>query len=614
MGRSAWLDRAIEEEYLPFICSLKNTPGNRKKLQQFTESMREHWVSDHNKPKLTQQQRLMDMTRRAIKDALGNDHWSLDLVKLSKQEYTEINDLKQARVADRNEQVQFLDRPEDIVSRAVELIGRPDWASVAAGLAVLTGRRCAELLSTASFEVKSKYSVTFTGALKRRGEKGLVFEIPTLTSAERVVDAIARLRIELPQAISISARDVNAKYGQSVAKACDRYFQDLVPTRPGSDSLYTHLFRSVYACIATFWYCPTTVNETEFKAAIQGHFQILDEDNPQLRRSLAASRHYSDYEIADSVIAKYNGKRKGIKLGNKNVQPIEMFARSHEGSATHSQQSEAKPEQESFSTRRKVGQIRIFQDTRSRWNQILEQFAPEPGNQQEKSEKLLEWIEAKLAQSEIAQDELPPSTPEEKESLIEKCATSSDELKEPEKINEYTVDVSSPQVVTARLTAPSVITTDDPLRQDIQQLIGAISNLVSLQQAAMSNTGSIDRVSDKPTVSPAQRKPNSTDVSGTSELTPLGRVKASMQDSQKLIDTWIEAIMNYNNATDRRHDQKWAITISLLKSVGGSQPRVIKTLQQRHDISEHHHTHQLDPEKHNLKHRGKLKISDVIKI
>lgn len=272
MGRSAWLDLAIANEYIPFILSLENSKRDRQKLQDFTQQMRDRWATQHSKPRLEQQQRLMDMTRRAIKDALGEEHWSLDIVRLSKQEYAEINDRKQSRVADRNEQVQFIHHPEEIVRRAVQLIGEQDWADIAAGLAVLTGRRSAELLSTAQFELKSKWSVTFTGAVKRRGETGLSFEIPTLTTAKRVVDAIAKLRRELPEATNLPADQVNAKYGQAVARVCDQHFADLVPTRPGEDNLYTHLFRSVYACIATFWYCPPTVNETEFKAAIQGHY------------------------------------------------------------------------------------------------------------------------------------------------------------------------------------------------------------------------------------------------------------------------------------------------------------------------------------------------------
>jgi hypothetical protein len=81
------------------------------------------------------------------------------------------------------------------------------------------------------------------------------------------------------------------------------------------------LFRAVYASIASFWYCPPSVNETEFRAAIQGHFQILDEHNPELRRSLSASRHYA----GDRIVELHKGKRKGIKLGHGDIVPIEMF-------------------------------------------------------------------------------------------------------------------------------------------------------------------------------------------------------------------------------------------------------------------------------------------------
>lgn len=85
------------------------------------------------------------------------------------------------------------------------------------------------------------------------------------------------------------------------------------------------MFRAVYATIATFWYCPAKVDPVEFRAAIQGHYAVLDAKNPSLRRSLTASRHYSDFEIADSVIAEYGGKRKGIKLGINGVEPLEVF-------------------------------------------------------------------------------------------------------------------------------------------------------------------------------------------------------------------------------------------------------------------------------------------------
>jgi len=570
MGRSAWLDHAIAHEYLPFIQSLDDSQSNRQKLQEFTVQMRDRWGTQHSKPRLDQQQRLMDMTRRAIKDALGENHWSLEVVGLSKQEYAEINDRKQGNVAKRNEQVQFLDDPDAIVARAVMLLEEPDWADVAAGLAVLTGRRSAELLSTARFEIKSKWSVTFTGAVKRRREKGLAFEIPTLTTAKRVVNAIEKLRRELPQAVNLPANEVNAKYGQAVARSCDRHFQDLVPTRPCKDNLYTHLFRSVYACIATFWYCPPSVDATEFKAAIQGHFQILDEENGELKRSLMASRHYSDYEIADKVIAIYNGKRKGIKLGHGGVMAIEMFSQAS--------LEQARQALEALPPRRKLGQLRIFQEERDRWLKVMEQIAPE-GTQPEKAQKLLEWIEERLNRADLPQE----------------AQENTQQMESTEEVPQQVVEAQKPQA-------------DDPLRQDIQQLVGAIQHLVALQQATISQPApKAKRIqSEKPL--PKAEKPPSAPAESTK------RTKSSTENSQRLIDDWIQAIMDYNDQPDRLHDQKWAITISLLKSVGGSQPRIEKTLKEREDIREHHQKHQIDPEKHNLKHRGKRKITDVIKV
>jgi hypothetical protein len=570
MGRSAWLDHAIAHEYLPFIQALDDSEGDRQKLQEFTASVRDRWGTQRSKPRLDQQQRLMDMTRRAIKDALGEDHWSLEIVGLSKQEYAEINDRKQGNVAKRNEQVQFIDDPDAIVARAVKLIEEPDWADIAAGLAVLTGRRSAELLSTARFEVKSKWSVTFRGAVKRRGEKGLAFEIPTLTTAKRVVTAIEKLRQELPQAVNLPADEVNAKLGQAVARSCDQNFQGLVPTREGKDNLYTHLFRSVYACIATFWYCPVTVDATEFKAAIQGHFQILDEENGELKRSLMASRHYSDYEIADQVIALYNGKRKGIKLGHGGVVAIEMFSQAS--------LEQARQALDALPPRRKVGQLRIFQEERDRWVKVMEQIASD-GTQPEKAQKVLEWIEARLEQAD-----LPQAAEEDKEQ-----GESVQEAFQP------AVEVQKPQG-------------DDPLRQDIQQLVEAIQQLVALQQAATPQPApKVKQVqAEKP-----QPKP---EKSSSDETGQTKRTKSSTENSQRLIDDWIQAIMDYNDVPERRHDDKWAITISLLKSVGGSQPRIEKTLKEREEIRQHHQKHQIDSNKHNLKHRGKHRITDVISV
>ena len=241
----------------------------------------------------------------------------------TKEEWTDINMPSEQAVGRRT--AKPIADPEEIARRAALLLKSNSWSEIAAGLAVVTGRRAAEVMQTAQFEQASQWSVWFTGALKRRGEEiELRFEIPTLVKAASVISATKRLR-QAVDTSGMSNREINRAYSYAIAQACDRTFTDLVPSREGKDNLYTHLFRAVYSTIATFWYCPTEVPELEFRAAIQGHYQILEEGQTELRRKIAASRHYFDYEIADKVIAAHKGQRKGVKLERPGVEVISGF-------------------------------------------------------------------------------------------------------------------------------------------------------------------------------------------------------------------------------------------------------------------------------------------------
>lgn len=270
----------------------------------------------------TQQKDYLSDVRNAIK-VLDPNHEALEVVDFDKETWTQINNRSSDRLAERK--TKFIDDPDAIVNRASVLLGSYHWSEIAAGLAVVTGRRCTEVIKTAQFEYKTPYSVIFTGSLKRKGEPvECVFEIPTLCKSEKVIEAISSLRKYLGTELEqLSPRQVSRRYGQAVASKCDRYFSKLVPPREDKDNLYTHLFRAVYATIASYWYCPTTVPEIEFRAAIQGHYQILDEKNPQLRRSIAAGRNYFDYKISDGS-GNIDG-RLGIKLHLPDVEVLTQF-------------------------------------------------------------------------------------------------------------------------------------------------------------------------------------------------------------------------------------------------------------------------------------------------
>jgi Telomere resolvase len=316
-----WL-QALVDEYLPAIAGLQHTDAGRAEAIVWANWMRQKWA-DYGLADLKQQRNLMTDVRRAIKTRLGTDHVALEAMNFTMAEWTAMNEPIAAQAARRNENVVLLENPEAIVAQAVRLLGSREWAEIAAGLVVVTGRRSTEILGSAAFLPKSQWSVLFSGALKRRGEvQRLTFEIPTLTTAERVIAALAKLRSICP-ADGLTAELINRKYSHAVASACDRHFSDLVPKRDGRDNLFTHLFRSVYAAIATFWYAPPTVDATEYKAAIQGHYAILETTDSSLRRSIAASRHYNDYKIAD-LKGNIDG-RQGIKLGYGGVEVIDVF-------------------------------------------------------------------------------------------------------------------------------------------------------------------------------------------------------------------------------------------------------------------------------------------------
>jgi hypothetical protein len=316
-----WLQPLVDE-YLQAVAPLQHSEDDRAQAITWAHWMRQRWAK-HGLADLKQQRNLMTDVRGAIKSRLGTDHVALETMNFTIEEWTTINAPIAEQVALRNENVVLLNNPDAIVALAVRLLESRQWADIAAGLVVLTGRRSSEILATAEFKVKSQWSVRFTGALKRRGEvQRLSFEIPTLTTAERVVRALDKLRAICPSH-GLSAQQINQKYAHAVASACDRHFTDLVPKRQGRENLFTHLFRSVYAAIATLWFAPASVDASEYKAAIQGHYALLEEPDSDLRRSLTASRHYNDYKIADA-----NGNidgRQGIKLGHGGVGVIDAF-------------------------------------------------------------------------------------------------------------------------------------------------------------------------------------------------------------------------------------------------------------------------------------------------
>lgn len=393
-----WLKKLYDHQFFPAVAPLGHTPQDRQISEQWSAWMKQQW-HDYGLKQLKQQRNLMTEVRQALKQQLGEDHVVVETMNFSRDEWIQINLSINDRVAARNEHQSLIEQPDAIVDRAKLLLDSEDWAEVAAGLAVITGRRCTELLQTAEFTYASPYSVWFTGALKRRKEAMEIrFEIPTLASAKQAIAALKTLRKKV-DTVDLALETINRKYSPAVAKACDRHFAELIPQRAGRGNLYTHLFRTIYARIATYWYAPPTVADVEYMAAIQGHFLIQNEPDSTLRRSLASTRHYNDYKIGDGR-GNIDG-RQGIRLQDPGVQVLRIFQSDApplepEPSMEWKEQPMIRPiKGKRKPQKRDISTLKLYQDERDRWLQILDQLEAN-GTQQDKMSILLEWIEQSL--------------------------------------------------------------------------------------------------------------------------------------------------------------------------------------------------------------------------
>jgi hypothetical protein len=661
VARTQWLHQLLAE-HLPALMELSDSKEDLEIAKQWDSFLKQKFAERGLVSPAQQKNRITDV-RNAIK-VIDPHHPALNIVGFTASEWIEINSLASAESTNRT--TQFLADPDAIAELAARLLQSRIWSEVAAGLAVVTGRRISEILKTAEFTSKSTYSVIFAGAVKRRDESvPLTFEIPTLVPANTVIDAIAKLRGWLDTS-NMTNRQINERYEQAVAQVCDRYFRALVPLRSGKGNLYTHLFRAVYATIATHWFCPPTISDLEFRAYIQGHFQILNETNQQKRTSMAAQRHYWDYKIENGR-GNVDG-RLGIKLQQTGVRVLEAFERP-----------------QAITIKEDLGHkvhLRVFNDDRTHLASIQSQF--DLNSRADTFHLVLE-----LAQSLLNAAELMNLTPQQltskladlsqtsdgeqtdlsaEESTQEPSMNSEDLLKWPPLNNpefskagdenqrelitnkssgvgnvdedeKEAVDLTTlPPVGKERMTTtqesklldkdPQTATVDSLLlermarqQQSMENLTGAIHSLVSV--LAPSNTSSSfvsektqsDLKSDVKSSSKASSQPTASRISNDSSTTKneISSRKRRGELSRQKVHQYIDRIMAYNDVLDRPHADKWLITIAALKRLTHCGQSVIYDVMgdRQSDILFHHDKHQLG-QYHNQKGKNSPLIESLI--
>jgi hypothetical protein len=635
-----WLQKLVNQ-YLPAVERLTHDPDDRALALTLAEAMKQAWVK-HGFASLKQQHSLMTAVRGAIKAQLGEDHIAFETMNFSTEEWIEINRTTSQRVANQNANQVILDPTtvNAIVTRATNLLGSREWAEIAAGLVVLTGRRSAEVLKTASFEYKTEFSVMFTGSLKRKGEETLLsFEIPTLCQAQYVIKAWSKLRQILPTS-ELTNVQVNQRYADDVAKVCDRAFADLVQPVEGREKLYSHLFRKIYATIATYFYCPAAVDEAEFRAEIQGHFSGHESLSLAERRSIASDRHYRSYVIQDQ-----NGNmRKGIRLTWQGVQVIEAFRKidiepieliepleQEEESMAPQPKHKLREDQENYpnnsspegtTEKRQRSLLSTYADEHDRWMEVLDIIAPDLVKQQDKTSALLDWIEQWLDEEEEAEtEERSASTTEEGMVIVaDQARTLAWLTGEIESLRAKVVELEQERdAIVAQGQQESNHSELERLEKENAQLRQerdeAVAKLETFRTLLNGGTGQPERTVASTIASVPPRGVPQTRVERPKR--DLAEVVEDEEDLDPEVVRALYALMQFNDA-QTNHADKWAISFpvmkELCKQVGvATQPKIDAVFKAKADeIDQHHRDHGLG-QRHNRVHQGQS-ISDFIRL
>jgi hypothetical protein len=145
---------------------------------------------------------------------------------------------------------------------------RSTWKELAVALTIVTGRRMAEVMSSASFTIVDQNTLSFSGVVKKKSRgKHDVRSIPCLVDSNLVVSGMKQLeksgqRLEVPD-------DVNIRYSTILSREVGRWQSECCP-----DVKVTYKsFRALYATICYELFAVQPKYQPKYFSEILGHME-----------------------------------------------------------------------------------------------------------------------------------------------------------------------------------------------------------------------------------------------------------------------------------------------------------------------------------------------------
>jgi hypothetical protein len=163
-------------------------------------------------------------SRRKIRLHLANRYLRKDreASQFRSQEIKEHSDVK------RREPRYFYS--DDVIAKSIRLLDHTSYTGLSLGIMLLTGRRMSEVLLNGNFDYISNEQIMFSGQLKTRESptaKTYPFPIPVLADANKIIEAVKRLRAMHGIATIENVKDCNSKAGE-IGKMCRAQYEKLI--------------------------------------------------------------------------------------------------------------------------------------------------------------------------------------------------------------------------------------------------------------------------------------------------------------------------------------------------------------------------------------------------
>jgi len=190
----------------------------------------------------------------------------LEILNLTRQEIDDLNDQYSQKVATEHRSLRPLKNYDQMIEKAVDLLGGMSIYDRILGLACLTGRRTAEIACTAKFQTLRKDWMLFDGQLKAKTRLLHTYEIPVLADGALIIDAVRSVREQRPHWVdnTILFHDCGSR---ELSLRVKRHFSEFIDNPAVKD------LRAAYAEVCYDKFGTVRKAKTRFFSEILGHGQ-----------------------------------------------------------------------------------------------------------------------------------------------------------------------------------------------------------------------------------------------------------------------------------------------------------------------------------------------------